>query len=54
MIFNKHPELYSILFPIVAVPIMLFITFLFMGLEVSVKPVDDCITPNMGMTNPCP
>ena len=53
MIFNKHPELYAILIPIAAVPIMLFITFLFMGVEVSVKPVDDCFQLPTASTRIC-
>ncbi len=35
MIFKKHPELYVIAIPAVAVPIMLAITFFVMGVEVS-------------------
>jgi hypothetical protein len=53
MMFRKHPELYAILIPVVAVPIMLFITFLFMGVEVSVKPRDDCFQLPTASTRIC-
>ena len=37
MIFNRHPELYAIVIPAIAVPIMLSVTFFVMGVEVSFK-----------------
>lgn len=51
MMFKKHPELYALL---VAVPIMLYITFLFMGMEVSVRPIDDCFQLPTASTSVCP
>lgn len=33
-IFNKYPQIYSVLVPIISVPIMLFVTFILMGIEV--------------------
>ena len=34
LLFKEHPELYTILIPAIAVPIMLGITFFVMGIEV--------------------
>ena len=33
-IFNKYPQIYSVLVPIISVPIMFFISFILMGIEV--------------------
>ena len=54
MMFKKHPELYALIIPAVAVPIMLYITFLFMGVEVSVRPIDDCFQLPTASTSVCP
>lgn len=37
MILKNHPELYTVIIPVVAVPIMLSVTFFMMGIEVSFK-----------------
>ena len=54
MMFKKHPELYALIIPAIAVPIMLYITFLFMGIEVSVRPIDDCFQLPTASTSVCP
>ena len=33
-IFQKYPQIYSVLIPAISVPIMLFVTFILMGIEV--------------------
>jgi hypothetical protein len=34
---KKHPELYTIIIPVISVPIMLAVTFLAMNIEVTIK-----------------
>ncbi len=35
-VFKKYPQLYSVVIPIISVPIMLGITFIIMGIEITI------------------